>query len=127
MYIGHETFLLESRFLVPQFCLPPDKKLLFTRVSLHKKINIEYRIVWKTRNIEIQEKLESNTNLYRIRIRSCRIFLQISLSLIFRTMNIFEQFEFKFSGSFGKFDIEVQKKNELELEFEFFIFEIFVE
>lgn len=103
MYIGHETFLLESRFLVPQFCLPPDKKLLFH--STRKWIlNIE---LFGKLDIEIQEKLESNTNLYRIRIRSYRIFLQISLSLIFRTMNIFEQFEFKFSESFGKFDIEV--------------------
>lgn len=82
MYIVRETFLLVSRFLLPQFVYRPIKKkkknLLFTRVSLREEN--EYWILNCLENSisKSKEKLESNTNLWNgTRIRSCPIFLQI--------------------------------------------------
>lgn len=68
MYIVRETFLLVSRFLLPQFVYRPIKKkkknLLFTRVSLREEN--EYWILNCLENSisKSKEKLESNTNLW---------------------------------------------------------------
>lgn len=63
MYIGHDTFLLESRFSRTAICLPPDKKKFCSRAFHFARkwiLNIE---LFGKLDIEIQEKLESNTNL----------------------------------------------------------------